>query len=151
MLQLSYVLGTRTLWLLYALGTRTLLWVGHVCSGDRMLLEHECYYGLGIDTLVNYCIIWKHECYYGSGALVIVCSWNMEVFMVWAWMLWLSYALGTRVLLWFGHGCSSDRMLSENECNYGLSMDALVTVCSWKTKVSVVWARMLLSSYSLGT
>ena len=65
----------------------------HICSGYRMLLEHERYYGLGMD------------------ALVIVCSWNTNVIMVWAWMLWLSYALGTRTLLWFGHGCSGERML----------------------------------------
>ena len=77
----------------YALGTRTLLWFGHGCSGYRMLLEHERYYGLGMD------------------ARVIVCSWNTNVIMVWAWMLWLSYALGTRTLLWFGHGCSGERML----------------------------------------
>ena len=35
-----------------------------------MLLEHERYYGLGMD------------------ALVIVCSWNTNVAMVWACMLW---------------------------------------------------------------
>ena len=100
------------LWLSYALGTRTLLWFGHGCSGYRMLLEHERYYGLGMD------------------ALVIVCSWNTNVIMVWAWMLWLSYALGTRTLLWFGHGCSGYRMLLEHEHYYGLGMDALVSVCS---------------------
>ena len=32
-------------------------------------------------------------------------------------------------LLWFGHGCSSDRMLLEHERSYGLGMDAPVTVC----------------------
>ena len=85
------------LWSSYALGTRTLLWFGHGCSGHRMLAEHERYYGLGM------------------GALVIVCSWNTNVIMVWAWMLWSSYALGTRTLLWFGHGCSGHRMLSEHE------------------------------------
>ena len=51
-------------------GTRTLLWFGHGCSVDRMLLEHERNYGLGMDTLVS------------------VCSWNMNVIMVWAWTLW---------------------------------------------------------------
>ena len=50
--------------------TRTLLWFGLGCSGNRMLLEHERYYGLGAD------------------ALVTVCSWNTNVIMVWAWMLW---------------------------------------------------------------
>ena len=51
------------------LGTRTLLGFGHGCSCDRMLLEHERYYGLGMD------------------ALRPVCSWNTNVIMVWAWML----------------------------------------------------------------
>ena len=81
------------LWSSYALGTQTLLWIGHGCSGHRMLLEHRHYYGLGMD------------------ALVIVCSWNTNIIMVWAWMLWSSYALGTRILLWFGHGCSGHHML----------------------------------------
>ena len=58
-----------------------------------MLLERERNYGLGMD------------------ALVIVCSWNANGIMVWAWMLWSSYALGTRMELWFGHGCSGHRML----------------------------------------
>ena len=35
--------------------------------------------------------------------------------------------------LWFGHGCSGNCMLLENERNYGLGMDALVNVCSWNT------------------
>ena len=38
-------------------------------SGERMLLEHERYYGLGMDALVS------------------VCSWNANIMMVWAWML----------------------------------------------------------------
>ena len=62
-----------------------------------MLLEHERYYGLGMD------------------ALRPVCSWNTNVIMVWAWMLGDPYALGTRTLLWFGHGCSETRMLLEHE------------------------------------
>ena len=56
-------------------------WFGHECSGRRMLLEHERYYGLGMD------------------ALVIVCSWNRQGIMVWAWMLWSSYAGGSRFAL----------------------------------------------------
>ena len=44
--------------------------VWHGCSGERMLLEHERYHGLGMDALVS------------------VCSWNTNVIMVWAWMLW---------------------------------------------------------------
>ena len=90
-----------------------------------MLLEHERYYGLGMD------------------ALVIVCSRNMNVIMVWAWMLWSPYALGTRTLLWFGHGCSGNRMLSKHERYYGLGMDALVIVCSRNMNVIMVWAWML--------
>ena len=49
--------------------------------------------------------------------------------MVWAWMLWSSYALGTGTELWSGHGCSGHCML-EHERNCGLGMDALVIVCS---------------------
>ena len=57
--------------------------------------------------------------------------------MVWAW------ALETRTLFWSGHGCSDDPMLLERERYYGLSMDALMTVCSWNTNVIKVWAWML--------
>ena len=53
------------------------------------------------------------------------------------------YALGTRTLLWFGHGCSETRMLLEHERYYGLGMDALRLVCSWNTNVIMVWAWML--------
>ena len=121
------------LWSAYALGTRTELWFGHGCSGQRMLLEHERNYGLGMDALVS------------------VCSWNTNGIMVWAWMLWSAYALGTRTELWFGHGCSGQRMLLEHERNYGLGMDALVSVCSWNTNGIMVWAWMLWSAYALGT
>ena len=59
----------------------------------------------------------KHERYYDldMDALVSVCSRNTNVVMVWAWMLWLSYAHGTRTELCFGHGCSGERMLLEHE------------------------------------
>ena len=110
-----------------------LLWFGHGCSGYRMLLEHERYYGLGMD------------------ALVIVCSWNTNVIMVWAGMLGLSCALGTRTVLWLGHGCTRYRMLLEHERYYGLGMDVRVIVCSWNTNVIMVWAWMLWLSYALGT
>ena len=79
----------------------------------------------------------------GMDALVTVCSWNMNVILVWAWMLWSPYAPGTQTLLWFGHGCSSHRMLLEHERYYGLGMDALVTICSWNTNIMMVWAWML--------
>ena len=121
------------LWSAYALGTRTLLWFGHGCFGQRMLSEHERYYGLRLDALVS------------------ACSRNTNVIMVWAWMLWSACALGTRVLLWFEHGCFGQRMLSEHERYYGLSMDALVSVCSRNTNVIMVWAWMLWSADALGT
>ena len=117
----------------YALGTRTELWFGHGCSADRMLSEHERNYGLGMD------------------ALVIVCSSNTNGSMVWAWMLWSPYALPTRTEAWFGHGCSGQRMLFQHERNYGLGIDALVTVCSSNTIGIMVWAWMLWSPYALGT
>ena len=98
-----------------------------------MLLEHEQKYGLGMDALV-------------SG-----CSGNTNGIMVSAWMLWSSYALGTRTELWFGHGCSGHRMLWEHERDYGLGMDALVSVCSGNTNGIMVWAWMLWSAYALGT
>ena len=90
--------------------------------------------------------------------------------MVWAWMLWSAHALGIRMELWFGHGCSGQHMLLEHERNYDLGMDALVSVGSrntngimvwawmlWSpwaletTKVIMVWAWMLCSAYALGT
>ena len=98
-----------------------------------MLLEHERYYGLGMD------------------ATVTVCSWNMKVIMVWAWVLWSPRALGTQTLVWFGHGCSSDRMLLEHKRYYGLGMDATVTVCSWNTNAFVVSGFVLWSPCALGT
>ena len=52
-------------------------WFRHGCFGQRVLWEHERYYGLGMDALVS------------------VCSRNTNVIMVWAWMLWSAYAPGT--------------------------------------------------------
>ena len=128
-----------------------------------MLSKHERYYGLGMDALR---MPSKHERNYGldMDALVSGCSWNTNGIMVLAWMLWSPDALGTRLELWFGHGCSGERMLSkheryyglgidalvtvcsmllEHERNYGLGMDALVSGCSWNTNVIMVWAWML--------
>ena len=48
-------------------------------------------------------------------------------------MLWSAYALGTRALLWFEHGCFGQRMLSEHQRFYGLGVDALVSGCSRNT------------------
>ena len=50
---------------------------------------------------------------------------------------------GTRTLLCFGHGCSGDRMLLEQNHYCALGMDALVTVCSWNRIIIVLWAWML--------
>ena len=107
-----------------------------------MLLEHEGYYGLGMD------------------ALVTVRSCNRMLSWLWAWMLWSPYVLGTRRILWFGHrrmllehecchgcghGCPDHHMLLEHEGYHGLGMDALVTVCSWSMNFVIVWAWMLCS------
>ena len=87
----------------HALGTRTLLCFGHGCFGYRMLLEHERNSALGMD------------------AVVTVCSWNTNVIMLRAWMLWLSSVLGA-------------------------PMDALVIVRSWNV-VSVMLLKV--EPYSL--
>ena len=84
-------------------------------------------------------------------ALVTMCSRNTSRNMVWAWMLWSPYALGTRAEIWFGRGCSGHRMLAEHKRNYDLGTEALVTVCSWNTNGIMVWAWMLWSPYALGT
>ena len=66
-----------------ALGARTLLWFGHGCSGDPMLLEHESYYGLGVDALVTVCS-WNTNgiMVRGMEALMTVCFWCTNVFVV---------------------------------------------------------------------
>ena len=72
----------------HAFRTGTELWFWHGCSGGPTQFEHEGYYGLCMDALVS------------------VCSWNRNGTLRRAWMLWRSYAIPTRPLLWFGHGCS---------------------------------------------
>ena len=154
------------LWSACALGTRRELWFGHGCSGQR---THRNTNGI----MVWAWMLWsahssKHERNYGLGmdALVSVCSWNTKGIMVWAWMLWSAYALGTRSELWFGHGCSCQRLLLEHEGNHGLGMDALVSAlietrtelwfghgCSGQrthrnTNGIMVWAWMLWSAHS---
>ena len=42
-----------------------------------------------------------------------------NVIMVKALVLWSPYALGTRTLLWFGHGCASYRMLGNTNVRNG--------------------------------
>ena len=91
-----------------------------------MLLEHERSYGLGMGALVTVCSL-------GMDALVTICSWNTNGVMVWAWMLWSPYALGTRTETWLGHGCLGHPMLLEHEEMHGFGMDALVIVCSWSS------------------
>ena len=111
-------------WSPCARGLRTLLWFGQGCTGHRVLVDHEHYYGLGKD------------------ATVTVCSWTTNVIMVWARMHWSPCARGLRTLLWFGQGCNGHRVLVDHEHYYGLGKDALVTVCSWTTNVIMVWAWM---------
>ena len=57
------------IWSSHALGTRTEVCFRHGCCGERMPLEHEPKYALGIDDLV------------------IACTWNTNGSMLWAWML----------------------------------------------------------------
>ena len=57
-----------------------------------------------------------------------------------------NYGLGMDALVTV---CSWN-MSREHERNYGLGMDALVTVCSWNTNGIIVWAWMLWSLYALG-
>ena len=65
-----------------------------------MLLEHERNYDLGMDAFGNHMIL-EHERNYdlGRDALGTACSWNTTGIMIWAWMLWEPYALGTRTEL----------------------------------------------------
>ena len=94
-----------------------------------MLMEHERNDGLGMDALGQRMLM-DHEPNDGLGmdALVTVCSWNPRAIMVWTWMHWSPYALGTREQFWFWHGCAGQRMFLEHERNYGLGTDALVSV-----------------------
>ena len=49
----------------------------------------------------------------GMDPLNIGYIWNTNIIMIWAWMLRLLDILGIRMSLWFGHGCSGERMHSE--------------------------------------
>ena len=110
------------IWSSHARGTRPEVCFGHGCSGHRMHLEHKRNYALGMDAAVS------------------VCSWNTNGIMLWAWMIWSSHALGTRTEVCFGHGCSGHRMHLEHERKYALGMDAAVSVCSWNTNGTMLWA-----------
>ena len=105
------------------------------------------YYGLGMDAFGTGCSPELTLLWFGHG-----CSGNctlsqLDIASVWAWMLRFSYApdngrcyglgmdaFGTgcsRNLLWFGHGCSGNCMLSQLD-------------------ITSVWAWMLRFSYALG-
>ena len=94
-------------------------------SGQRMLLEHEGIMALASMLWESHSLKDERNCGFSMDALVSVCSWNTNGFMVLAWLLWSANALGPRTELWFWHGCSGQRMLMEHERNYGFGMDAL--------------------------
>ena len=126
--------------------TRTLLWFGHGYCHHRVhtntngsiawawmllsssALEHERYYGLGMDALVT--VLLEHERHYG---------WDMDALNI--------ECTRTRTFFWLGHGCSyhgvhsnaivilvwawmlsSLSALENNRC-YGSDMDALKIKC----------------------
>ena len=68
----------------------------HACSGDSMLLEHKRYYGLGMYALVIACIRTWTLFRFGAECADNRMHLNMDVILVWAWMLWSPYVLGTR-------------------------------------------------------
>ena len=142
-----------------------MVWAWMLSSSSA--LEHDRYYGFGMD------------------ALVTVCSWNMNVILVWTWMLSTSSALEHKhsyglgmdalnirvhpntniIMVWAWMLLSSSAL--EAERYYGLGMDALVIECTrsrtllWfghgcsyhrvhsKPNVIMVWAWMLSSSSAL--
>ena len=136
----------------YAPGTRTLSWFGHGRIGNRVLWEHERYHALGMGALATVCswntnviMVWAWMLWQ------TVCSGNTNVIMVWAWMLWQPYALGTRTLSCFGHGRIANRMLPEHERYHGLGMGASPTVCSRNTNAIMLWAWAHWQPCALGT
>ena len=110
-------------------------WFRHGCFGQRMLSEHERYYGLRMDALVS------------------VCSRNTNVIMVCGHGCFGQPMLSEHErYMVCGHGCFGQRMLRERECHCGLFVDALVSVlCSWNTNLIMVCAWMLWSAYAPGT
>ena len=99
-----------------------LFWFGHGCSGNRRQVKDGCYYGLGHGCSGKRRQV-EHGCYYGLSmdALVNAGKSNKDVMMVWAWMLLQPQASRTRMLFWFGHGCSGNRMLLDHERYYACS------------------------------
>ena len=83
----------------------TMVWAWMLRSSYGV--EHVCYYGLGMGALV---FVWGRTCmllWFGHGCSGHRMGSNMNVTMVWAWMLRSSYGV-------------------EYDCYYGLGMDALV-------------------------
>ena len=64
-------------------------------------------------------------------------------------MLWFWDALGTRTILWYGHGSSGYRMHAEHECYHVFGMDALVIAPTRNKNVIMVWACMLCNPTTL--
>ena len=85
-----YGLGMDALVIVCSRNTHVIMaWTG---MRDSMLSEHERYSGW---EWMRDSMLPEHERYHGLGmdALVIVCSQNTNVIMVWAWMLWHSRSL----------------------------------------------------------
>ena len=74
-----------------------------------MVLEHERYYGLGMDATVTVCS-WNTNVImvWGMDATVTVCSWNTNLGTR------TLYGLGN-TLYGLGNGCSGQRMLLKHE------------------------------------
>ena len=119
-----------------------------------MLLEHERDYVLGMDAPIIECTRTRSLLWFGYGCFLHEIHLNTIVIMVRAWMLsrWSArehdryYGFGmdalklectrTRTEVSLGHGSSHHRVHSNT--NVMLCMDALVTVCSWNTNVTMV-------------
>ena len=89
------------------------------CAGSRVRLEHQCYYGLGMD------------------ALLTVCTWNTNVMMV------LATECSENVAVCWGLGCGDNQMQIEQGYYHGVGMDAPITGWSWSMDVVMAFARML--------
>ena len=55
----------------------------------------------------------ERDCGLSMDALVTILSWNRNGRV--GWMLQSPYSLGTRTEIWFGHGCSSHRILLKHK------------------------------------
>ena len=108
-----------------------------------MLLEHERDYVLGMHTLIIKCTRTRSLLWFGHGCFHHGVQSNTIVIVVWAWMLSSSNALEHERKYRSAMGAL------ENERYDGLCMDALVTLCSWKTNVIMVWTWMLPTSSAL--